>query len=215
MTQRGLLATLKAALGLGRDSTRSEGRQDLSLEGQMALFATLGLVPGRGVTVNDICAIFTRAEFEADPLFLLLVAYGSDHDGADDAHPICDRVFDFDHEAIYEPASYAEVFARFALMAGLSEQLGAVTVTQDADNGPFRITYDLNGTTRALTARMSDDWADPKVIDAFVADLQARMPSDEGLWWCDNGQSQTCVRLCHDAAARINALRPRLLTRFG
>lgn len=187
---------------------------NIPLETQIAALNDAGLAMASGRTVEELLTSWPREQYESDPYGLLLFMYGSEVEAEPWGRYFFDRGWNFDMECLEGAGDYVRAFTQIVRITGQPER-----VTEMSDNFDFRaetceIRYTINGQGRTLSARIDNDWADPKAVAAFVRDLQTAIGDGRRFWAADNGQASVLFFLTDAEAARVNSLRKDVLVPY-
>lgn len=165
-------------------------------------------------TIDELLRSWPRADYETDPYNLLLFMYGSEVETGPSGRFFCARGWNFDMECLYERGDYVRAFEDIVRITGHPRLVADMSDNFDPGYDACEIRYKLQGREKSLSARVDNDWADPKAVAAFMLDLESAIGDGQRFWAADNGQSSVLF-FVHDAeAAKINALRERVLQRY-
>jgi hypothetical protein len=177
----------------------------VSLDVQCATLAQCGIHLRPGITIEHLLAAFERAEYEAEPYDLLLVAMGNGLEAASE-EPLCDNIWHCDMEAVYGPGSYSAIARRLHDVAGGALPLDAIADEVDTDRGVARLTFQLDGRAYEWTPTVDRDWVDPDILGRFAALLASRA-TDKRFTYCDL-HAQDCLIVC-STPTQLQLLRER------
>jgi len=175
----------------------------MALEDQIQTLSGLGLNLNEGVTVNDLLDSFDREEYESRPFDMVLFMYGSEVESEPWGRNICDRVWNFDVEAIYGDGSYISIVKRFSLVAGMEGNISDVKDSVNIDSGEAWVSYKLNGEQRKYDIKIDNDWADPNAVALIMNDFKKTGMS---FYSKDNGQASVWFYLDDVTAKKLNEL---------
>lgn len=183
-----------------------------SMDEQIAAFEEIGLHMSEGLSKEDLLQSFDASEFENDPFFLLLFAFGSEIQSRPWGRFFSSQVWNFDLEAVSDDESYPDILKRMAVISGTEHLLSGVTSQLDWDRGKASLGYTMGRFSRALSPKIDNDWADPQTIQQFIADIVATTKDGKQFWAADNGQAAILVYLNDEGAAKLNALSDGLIS---
>ena len=186
----------------------------ISLERQIADFATAGLHLNAGVTMDDLLHSFPRGEFEATPYSLLLFMFGVEIERAPWGRPFSKVAWNFDYECIDDPGSYTAIVNQLARITGRANIVSNVADNVDLDAPAATITYTIGGARRSVEAAINDDWADAEAVHRIAEDITNAIGDGRKYWAADNGQAVILFFINDETAAKVNALTKGALTPY-
>ena len=177
---------------------------DISLEIQIENLERIGLTLSPERDIEQLLREWSRDAYETDPYGTLLFMYGSGY---------CQRGWDFDMECLTSEGDYVAALEPLVRITGQPDILTDLTDKLDVTANKWSVSYTINGQDRQLMARVDRDWVDPKVLDAFVQDIEMHIGNGMRFWYADNGQALTFFFLSDSEAKAINELRDGILMR--
>lgn len=175
---------------------------DIPLETQIENLAEAGLTMSPDRTIEEVVREFPRDYFERTPYDTLLFVYGSG---------FCERGHDFDMECLTSNGDYTLALAPLVSITGHTDLVTDLSDSIDQQENVWRIHYLIKGEKRQLAARIDRDWVDPKVLQAFLTDIENALSDGKRFRHADNGQAMTFFYLTDEEADAINQLRPGAL----
>lgn len=186
------------------------------LEDQIAALAGAGLTLAPGRTINELLLSWPREDYEeGDPYNLLLFMYGGEVEAEPRGRAFCKRGWEFDMECLEKAGDYARAFERIVRTTGRPDLVTDLSDDFNVDAETAEIRYTVNGRQRVLNADVTDDWADPKAVTAFVKDVEAAVGDHRRFWAADNGQGSILFFITEAEATKINSLRAGILERYA
>jgi hypothetical protein len=168
-------------------------RQTLSLEEQLHVLGECGIRPRTGITADQLLQSWDRAQFEAAPFRLAVVALGGETETPPFAHR-SDDVWHFDTECIEDHGSYVAIAERMRDLAQGDLPLTAITDYVDIEEGEAWLEFELGGQTLRWEAEVEDDWVDATILTRF-AELLARLNTGRRFTYLDL-KGQDCILGC-------------------
>jgi hypothetical protein len=181
----------------------------MKLEDQLAELASLGLVLGPDVTIEDLLHSFDREDYEEKPFDLVLFTLGVEVEREPWGRHFCPKAWNFDTECIEGPGSYVAIVENLARIADATGRITEVSDGVDFDEGEGWLEYVLDGKRRRFAVEVEADWADTEVVSNVMADLEV---NGRRFYAKDNGQAAVLFYLDEAAAARLNRLSNDSLT---
>lgn len=188
---------------------------DIPLETQIAALREAGLALAPGRTVEELLVSWPRGDYESDPYGLILFMYGSEVEVEPAGRAFCERGWNFDMECVVAAGDYVRALTPIVRTTGRPDLVTQMSDDFDIDAETAEIKYVIAGRARTITARVDNDWADPKALAAFLADIEDAIGDGRRFWAADNGQASILFFLTDAEAATVNALRADVLVRYG
>ncbi|MFQ3247456.1 MAG: hypothetical protein ACI9SP_004113 [Arenicella sp.] len=180
----------------------------LPIEEQVEILKDLGLELNDGISIHDLLISRSREEYNDSPFDDILFVYGNQVEEEPWGRHICDRVWNFDLEAIYGDGSYVSIAKRFAKVAGIEERVTDIRDSLDEEAEQGWVSYKLDGEERKYEVKITDDWADPDVVALIVSDFKQ---PDKKFYTIDNGQAAVWFHLNVEQAKKLNELSGNML----
>lgn len=185
-----------------------------ALEQQIEDLANAGLRLNAAVTIDDLLHSFPREEFEGAPYTTLLFLFGVEIEREPWGRHFSDVAWNFDYECIEGPGSYVAIVTELARITGRAGIVSNVTDEVDLHAPTATVTYTVAGKRKSLEAEVDNDWADPEAVQTIARDIEAALGDGRAYWAADNGQAVILFFISDEAAAKVNALKNGVLTRY-
>jgi len=145
----------------------------VSLEQQLEVLSTCGVVLSSEVKIEDLFMFHSRAELEANTYKDLIVTLGYEME-RDPFVPLCNRLWMCDYERIEDTGSYAEIIERLHRMSEHSLPLSDIDDLVDIEANTAWVEFDLEGSRIHWDAEVDNDWLDPTIVVRFNSLLNAK-----------------------------------------
>lgn len=203
-----------AAPAAAKDAPGAWRGPDIPLETQITALREAGLELAAGRTVAELLLSWPRADYESDPYGLILFMYGSEVEVGPAGRCFCERGWNLDMECLVEAGDYVRALMPIVRTTGQPQLVTQMSDDFNISAATATISYVIAGRARTITARVDSDWADPKAVTAFMADIEAAIGDGRHFWAADNGQSSILFFLTDAEAGKVNVLREDVLVRY-
>ncbi|MGF1740616.1 hypothetical protein L4C34_05980 [Vibrio profundum] len=175
----------------------------MTLEEQIKKLFDIGITLNEGVTIDHLLSFCPRQRYEDEPFDLIMVIYGFEIDEEPWGRYMCDQVWHFDCEAIYDDGSYTEIVTQFHRITGKAKRIEGLRDSVDISDSHATLHYEVDGVKRTLEPVIDDDWADTQAVATIMEDL---CEPGYDFYPVDNGQGSAWFYLTSGHAMALNNL---------
>jgi hypothetical protein len=140
----------------------------MPLEQRLEVLRECGISLNKGRTVDELLISRKRDRYESDPLSLI-VALGSEVEGAPWGRHFSDGLWHFDTECIEDNGAYVRIAHRLRDLAQGGLPIEDVRDHVDLEENEAWLSFRLGGQEHRWTMIVDNDWVDVAVFDRFVA----------------------------------------------
>lgn len=142
--------------------------------------------------MKDLLKDFDRSEFEQEGYDMLLFALAGREEEPPERY-FSANVWHYDPESVVVTGDYKVIALRLMEMTQGSLKLEDIQDYMDIDKKVAWLSFTFKGKKKRINFKVTDDWADPKILSTFVDLLKESDPSKLYLVQDEGGQDCTIV----------------------
>lgn len=192
---------------------KNRDSKKIPLDTQLLELKDLDIRLNRGITRKDLLSFGSLEEYEDSPYVLLISFMGSDVQRRKHRRRVSPFAWDFDYECVDEEDTYETIVKELVKLAQQEPSLTKIKSRVDFENQTISLNYMIGEFSRELAPNFMNDWADEKVIQIILSDIEDTANNGKHFWYVDNGQASTFLFISDQTAQTLNKLQKGLVSR--
>ncbi len=115
--------------------------------------------------------------------------------------------------AVDDEDVYETIVKELVKLALQEPSLKKVKNRVDFENQSVSLTYRIGEFFRELKPKFDGDWADEKIVQTILSDIEETANNGKHFWYVDNGQASTFLFISDETAKALNNLQRDLVSR--